>query len=62
MSVNSYVEEARDCRKLAVHFAGRTEAQVLMSIARAFDDLAVRDVKDRERLLPCMVSEHRSAH
>ncbi len=52
MSVISNVGEARDCRKLAVHFAGRTEAQVLMSIARAFDDLAARDVKDRERLLP----------
>ncbi len=52
MSVTSYIEEARDCRKLAVHFASRTEAQVLMSIARAFDDLAARDLKDRERLLP----------
>ena len=52
MSVTSYVEEARSCRKLAVHFADRKEAQVLMSIARAFDDLAARNVKDGERLLP----------
>lgn len=52
MSVTSYVEEARDCRKLAVLFAGRMEAHVLMRIAHAFDDLAARDAKDRERLLP----------
>ncbi len=52
MSVIPYLDEARHCRKLAFHFAGRTEELVLMSIARAFEDLATRQVRERERLLP----------
>ena len=35
-----FLEEAEDCRRKALAYVGHREASFLMSVARAFEDLA----------------------
>lgn len=35
-----FKQQAEDCRRQAVHYAGRPEAPFLLNVARAFDELA----------------------
>ena len=35
-----FKEQAEDCRRQAVQYAGRPEAPFLLNVARAFDELA----------------------
>jgi hypothetical protein len=37
-----FKEQAENCRRQACEYAGRPEAPFLLSVASAFDDLAIR--------------------
>ena len=39
MRIDSYIDEAKACRRQAKQFAGRPEAGFLLRIARSFEEL-----------------------
>jgi hypothetical protein len=41
-SIMMFKEQAESCRRQACDYAGRPEAPFLLSVARAFDELAVK--------------------
>lgn len=44
-----FQEQAESCRRQANHYAGRPEAPFLLSVARAFDELATSPVARPDR-------------
>lgn len=49
-----FKQQAEDCRRQAVYYAGRPEAPFLLNVARAFDELATS-----EPLIPASAAEPR---
>jgi hypothetical protein len=49
MQTQSLSKEAAKCREQAKEFAGRPEQPFLLSVASAFEDLALRDKRTERR-------------
>ncbi len=69
MSIETLANEARNCRSLALQYAGRPEQRLLLNAAKAFDELASagkpgRGFADKETGPAAMgsVSTNRRAH
>lgn len=48
MNASTYQEQAEDCRRKALAYLGKPEAQFLLRVAREFEDLS-RDQNQRWR-------------